>query len=371
MAKLTTEQTMLRAKSHEKKGEVDQALLLYKTIIDIFPNNKRAQQALASLNQPKPVVSNKGTNPPQNQLEALFSLYNKGQLSAALEKAQLLVVGYPSSSIVWNILGATNSDLKKLTEAELCLKKAIELSPNDAGSHYGMGIILHEQGKFDDAIEAYRRALNIKPDYADAHSRMGITLRDQGKLEAAIEVYQLALSILPNSAEIHNGMGIALAKQSKIDAAIEAYQRALKIKSDYAEAHNNMGIAIKDQGKFEDAIAAYQRALKIKPNYDKAHYNMGIALKEQGKLDEAMEAYKCALKIKPDYADALFGLALILNLKGDLINGFELYEWRISDKELKIRKPRAHLSWDGTQNISGKRNVSSNFIASFPFEDFG
>ena len=91
MAKLTTEQTMLRAKSHEKKGEVNQARLLYKTILDTFSNNKRAQQALAALKEPKSVVSNKGTNPPQDQLDALVALYNKGQLSAAVEKAQLLV----------------------------------------------------------------------------------------------------------------------------------------------------------------------------------------------------------------------------------------------------------------------------------------
>ena len=70
MAKLTTEQTMLRAKSHEKKGEVDQARLLYKNILDAFPNSKRAQQALTTLNEPKSVVSNKGTNPPQDANEA-------------------------------------------------------------------------------------------------------------------------------------------------------------------------------------------------------------------------------------------------------------------------------------------------------------
>ena len=48
MAKLTTEQTMFRAKSHEKKGEVDQARMLYKAILDAFPNNKRPQQQSSS-----------------------------------------------------------------------------------------------------------------------------------------------------------------------------------------------------------------------------------------------------------------------------------------------------------------------------------
>ena len=50
-----------------------------------------------------------------------------------------------------------------------------------------MGLALQEQGKLDEAIEAYNKALSLKPDYAEAYNNMGNALQEQGKLDEAIE----------------------------------------------------------------------------------------------------------------------------------------------------------------------------------------
>ena len=105
----------------------------------------------------------------------------------------------------------------------------------------------------------------LKPTY-----NMGNALKDQGKLEEAIEAYNKALAIKPDYAEAYNNMGNALKDQGKLEEAIEAYNKALAIKPDYAEAYNNMGNALKDQGKLEEAIEAYNKALAIKPDYESA-----------------------------------------------------------------------------------------------------
>ena len=64
-----------------------------------------------------------------------------------------------------------------------------------------MGNALKEQGKLEEAIEAYNKALAIKPDYAEAYNNMGNALKEQGKLEEAIEAYNKALAIKPDYAE--------------------------------------------------------------------------------------------------------------------------------------------------------------------------
>ncbi len=71
-----------------------------------------------------------------------------------------------------------------------------------------------------------QQSLAIKPDYAEAYNNMGIALQEQGKLEEAIEAYNKALAIKPDYAEAYNNMGIALQEQGKLEEAIEAYNKA-------------------------------------------------------------------------------------------------------------------------------------------------
>ena len=54
-------------------------------------------------------------------------------------------------------------------------------------------VTLKDQGKLNEAIEAYTKALSIKPNNAEAHNNMGVTLKDQGKLDEAIKAYTKAL----------------------------------------------------------------------------------------------------------------------------------------------------------------------------------
>jgi len=96
---------------------------------------------------------------------------------------------------------------------------------------------------------------------------LGITLNEQGKLEEAIEAYNKALSLKPDYVEAYINIGVTFYEQGKLEEALEAYKKALAIKPDYAAGYNNMGNALKDQGKLEEAIIAYNKVLSIKPDY--------------------------------------------------------------------------------------------------------
>ena len=80
MAKLSVDQALLKAKSHAKKGEFEEAQKLYQTVLQAFPKNKRAQKGLAALNKPKQSATTQG--PPQDTINQLINLYNQGQLVA-------------------------------------------------------------------------------------------------------------------------------------------------------------------------------------------------------------------------------------------------------------------------------------------------
>ena len=156
LANLSVEQFLMKASSHAKKGEVDEAKKLYQTILQKFSNNIRAQQGLASLKKYK--QNNIIQSPPQETVDQLVNLYNQGQIAAVVRKAEKLTEQYPEAILVWNILGAARAQIGELEEAIEAYKKTISLKPDYADAYSNMGVALRKQGKFDEAIEA----LNIK-----------------------------------------------------------------------------------------------------------------------------------------------------------------------------------------------------------------
>ena len=260
MANLSVEQALLKAKFYKKNGNTAEAQKMYQTVLEAFPENKKAQLELSILN--KPYESSNNQSPPQEAINQLTNLYNHGQLSSVIEHAQTLTIHYPNEAFIWNILGASAAQLDKL----------------------------------DQAVFAFQKVISLKPDYVDAYNNMGNALTNQGKLEEAIEAYKTALTLKPDYVGAYNNMGAALRGQGKLDEAIEAYNQALLINPDHAAVYNNMGVMHHDEGRMKDAISYYERAIGIKPDYADAHMNRGFALLNEGELKQGLEEYEWRLK---------------------------------------------------------------------------
>ena len=151
----------LRLAIKKAKGfDTDEAKQIYNDILLKFPQNKRAQNGLAALNQTTRMTANE--DPPQEEVSTLKKLYHQGQLSNVVEKAKPLSIKYPNSLFVWNILGASQKGLGKSYDALKAFKKVISLNPNNPDGFSNLGVTLQEQGKLDEAIEAFNKALSIK-----------------------------------------------------------------------------------------------------------------------------------------------------------------------------------------------------------------
>ena len=275
-------------------------------------------------------ISEKSSEPSQDQLEPLINLYTQGNYQSALVQALQLLNQFPKSVTLYNIIGAANKGLGKLDEAIEAYNEAVSINPDYAGAYYNMGNALKDQGKLDKAVDAFSKALSVKSDYAEASNNMGLVFEKQGKLDEAIESYSKALSINPNYAGAYYNMGNALKGQGKLDKAVEAFSKALSVKSDYAEAHNSIGLVFQKQGKLNEAIEAFAKASSIKPDYSVAYNNIGNVLRDMGKLDEAIEAFTKALSITPDYAKAYTNMGNALKDQGKTDEAIEAYTKALS-----------------------------------------
>ena len=302
MAKLSVNQALSKAKSHEKKGEILEAQKLYKVVLDAFPNNKKAKLMLANLD--KSFQNGNVKKPPSNIINQLVALYNPGHLSLVIEHCQRFIGQFPDAFIIWNILGAANKGLGRVEEASKAFMKVVKLNPTYADGYNNLGVTLQEQGKFEGALVAYKKAISIKPNYAEAYNNLGNTLLEQGEPAGAISSYKKAISIDSNYAEANYNMGFALSSINKPEEAIVAYNNAISMKPNYSEAYCNLGNAYKEIGKLNEAIDFYRNAISINPKYAQVYNNLGKVFQEQDKLELAMEAYKKATSLKLEYSEA-------------------------------------------------------------------
>ena len=213
----------------------------------------------------------------------------------------------------------------RLPEAESIYRQILQTNPDQPVALHLLGLIAHQVGQNDVAVDLMTKALAIKPDYALAYNNLGLTYKAMGRLDEAVTSYHEALAIKSDFAEAHNNLGIVLTDLGRPEEAVASYHKAFAIKPDYAEAHNNLGIALMDQGRLEEAVESYHKALAIKPDYARAQFNLGIVLTDLGRPEEAVASYHKALAIKPDYAEAYNNLGNIFKNLGKVADAIAAY----------------------------------------------
>lgn len=216
----------------------------------------------------------------------------------------------------------------RLAEAEAIYQQILRVETNHADALHLLGLIAHQRGNIEIAVDLIKKAINANPTEQRYHYNLGVTLQAQGHLNDAVICYRQALFIKPDNIEVYPNMGAALHAQGRLDEAVACYRQALLIKPDYADAYNNLGLALKDQARLDEAVTCFRQALMIKPDYVEAYCNLGITLHAQGRLDDAISCYRQAILFKPDYADARFNLAFALLRLGSFDEGWILYEAR-------------------------------------------
>jgi len=174
------------------------------------------------------------------------------------------------------------------------------------------GLIAHQVGEHELAVERIGRAIGLNPKAAVFHSNMGAVYTALGKLAEAVGSYRQALEIQPNLVSARSNLGNALKQQGELEEAEICFRWALQIDPDCVEALNNLGTLLLDQNNTDEAQTYLRRALAIDPDHIEALNGLGSALQGQGILDEAEACFRRVLQADPDHAKALSNLAALL-----------------------------------------------------------
>ena len=270
---------------------------------------KRAGSASLSPVQPTPAI--------QESLNLAVQHHTQGRLPEAESLYQEILRIDANQPVALHLLGVLAHQVGNNEIAVDLIGKALAVSPDFAEAHSSLGNAFLALGRPDEAVASYLSALKTNPNYAEAHTNLGLALMDLGKREEAEASYLKALAIKPDCAATHSNLGAAFKELGMMDNARASYQDALTIKPDFAEAENNLGGAFHDMGKLEDAETCYRGALDKKPEYAEAHYNLHALVLDPDDMMPSIQCMKKAIEYNPDNRDYRFILGLLLDYSGD------------------------------------------------------
>jgi tetratricopeptide (TPR) repeat protein len=300
---LSANKLLLKAKAHERKGDVYAAEQLYTSVLQKFPKNKRAFDALKALKKVQS-GSHQSINSAQKHIDILIALLQQGQLDRVVQLASPLAQQYPDTVAFLDFLGIAYMGLKKYDQCIASYQKALQIKPDFAEAHNNIGAALRAKGQLNDAISCFRQALKFKPSYAEALNNLGIAQQQNRALDGAIESFEAVLRIAPNSAEIYFNLGSAQKEKGKLVQAIKSFENGLLLNPNHAEALNHLGNIQQTLGQLENAFANYKKAILLKPDLAEAYLSLGSVYVAQGNMDDAVINYSTALKLKPNDAQA-------------------------------------------------------------------
>ena len=117
-----------------------------------------------------------GAEPPEDLTDVDFEYVLHLQKGKEMEKERVATL---------NSYGLFLVSSKKLKEAEVQFKEAMQLDSTDVLAYVNLGNLYDQQGKKNEAMKKYIKAVSLDKENARAHYNLGSLYEEQGKLKEA------------------------------------------------------------------------------------------------------------------------------------------------------------------------------------------
>lgn len=226
------------------------------------------------------------------KFQQAFSLHQQGKLTDARDLYMEILKDESQNAEVWDLLGVLYYQVKEYLEAELCIKKAIEIKP--------------EIYYFENLAKLYL---------------------DKGDFELAIKYYESLSEEFPKNYEYQFNLAMAYKNHHDWERAKIAYKKAIELNPKSHEAYFNLAYLCFNENRPQDAVECYKKALEVKPDDWESSYFLGLA----------------QMQVK-DYKDGLKNFESRLCRYSAIVSQEKTYPHLMKDKPL----------WTGKEDLSDK-----------------
>lgn len=236
------------------------------------------------------------------------------QLKKALEIS-------PNSSIVLEELGRTYRSASRLTEAETTFHSAIVAEPASWSVYKSMGNFLFRNGRYAEALSYYRQVLVMRPDDTAGWNNFATTSFMLGKFNQA----NLAFSrIINDDPGRHTYLNYAnsLYYAADYEKSVETYQKALELNDQDYRVWQSIATSMLRAGAppeqvndaYETAIKHARKMLDINPDDPETLSVIAVAYARSGKDELARESLRRVAEVGWENPNVSYFVALAYHL---------------------------------------------------------
>ena len=252
-----------------------------------------------------------------------------------------------------------------LSSAEAEANRALEIDPDSAEAHTVLGSIYKEEGRLDEAANAFNKAIELDAKMSEAYSGLGLVNLQQGSQADAEKNFKTALSLNTGNSTAHYGLGVLLLKQGMVDQSISELNTSLYQFRNSSPVHLALGKAYEMQGNSVAAIREYQESIRIKPENAPAYLNIANIREARGDLEHAIAELRSGAELMQNGAELQLRIAqdsLKLEKLDDAIKAYEA---------VLAAAPRSSAAVEGLTRayyLQSQKQAATAFVSSNDFE---
>jgi tetratricopeptide (TPR) repeat protein len=182
--------------------------------------------------------------------------HKKGQLDEAEALYRSVLEQNPSDFNAIHLLGILYAQSNRLEQAAALIGRAIEINPTVVEARFNLGRVFQELSRPDDALFQYNEALARKPDYEEALLFKGTTLFALNRLPESLDAFDRLLAIQPDNPQVLNNRGVVLRGLNRQEEALESFERVLEIQPDSPQVATHVYVILNERRLADTTLAA-------------------------------------------------------------------------------------------------------------------
>ncbi len=235
-------------------------------------------------------------NPEDSNAELFLAndLIKLGDFERAAEHLRRLSQRQPENPEVWYLLGKVHMKL-----SEEALSKLSALDPNSVWVHEISGEVMESMKNYDGALLEYKKAVEVAPQQAGTHYHLGNAYWSLNMWDVATEQFRAELANDPSNCMAQWKIGnIILEQHGDSSQALAEVQKALGVCPNLMGARVDRARALIKLDRHAEALKDLEAAVKADPAESSTHFLLAQAYRALGRTQEAQAEMKVFSKLE-------------------------------------------------------------------------